>query len=199
MFVSRCAAEHAEARIAGLHAAARACGHEPTPELVLLQFWRELAPPAGPPEYQPGPGQSSCRPHRLPRCRCLARWVGKDLAIEAAWEFAARGGLEGKEFAWGNSCTLAASQWPTPGRASSRPGTRSSRAMSGHRRSGASRRMGRVCTTCAAIPGNALRIGSSAGTRPMRRRSAAFPAIRAARAWKMASTLSMPCASHARF
>ncbi len=51
MFVSRCAAEHAEARIAGLHAAARACGHEPTPELVLLQFGRELAPPAGPPEH----------------------------------------------------------------------------------------------------------------------------------------------------
>jgi hypothetical protein len=32
----------------------------------------------------------------------------------------------------------------------------------------------------------------------MRRRSAAFLAIRAARAWKIASTLSMPRVSHAR-
>ena len=35
-----------------------------------------------------------------------AAWAGKELASEAEWEFAARGGLEGATYTWGNEFTI---------------------------------------------------------------------------------------------
>jgi len=69
-------------------------------ELVAGANWRN---PEGPRSSLLGRDQHPVVHVAYEDVEAYARWVGKEIPNEAEWEFAARGGLDGAVYAWGNS------------------------------------------------------------------------------------------------
>ena len=119
-----------------------------------------------------------------------ATWAGKQLPTEAQWEFAARGGLDGAEFAWGDEFMpnrrAMANTWHGEFPHQRRPGFRRTSPVRAYPPNGYG-----LCD----MIGNVWEWTTdwwSARTRPTPPRHAAFPPIRAAGRRPQASTRSCP-------
>lgn len=74
------------------------------------QWWQFIAganwrQPQGPGSTVQGKDNHPVVHIAWPDAEAYAAWSGKEIATEAEWEFAARGGLDGAEYAWGANFT----------------------------------------------------------------------------------------------
>ena len=81
---------------------ARLCGLEDYTQWWQFRFGADWRHPLGPGSVIDGLEDHPVIHIAYADAAAYADWAGKALPTEAEWEYAARGGLEGKEFAWGD-------------------------------------------------------------------------------------------------
>jgi formylglycine-generating enzyme required for sulfatase activity len=75
--------------------------HPPTRAMASAPWWRQVHGAS----WRDGPPDHPAVHVSLPDAEAYCTWAGGRLPQEAEWEFAARGGLEGKRFPWGDELT----------------------------------------------------------------------------------------------
>ena len=188
--LSRRAAAHALGRLARLHAADAPGRPARLVAVVDVHFRRELAAALRAGQPIKGLDDHPVVHVAYRDAEAYAAWAGKELPTEAEWEFAARGGLEGAEFAWGDELMPGGRQmantwqgeFPHQNLVADAP-------TSAPRRSGLSRR---TATASHDMIGNVWEWTTDwyrrRSTRPTRRRPAASRRTRAAGARQAATT-----------
>jgi len=83
---------------------------KPNPRTRPMEWWlyvpgADWQHPTGPQSKLSGKDNHPAVHLAYADARAYAEWLGRSLPTEAEWEFAARGGLNGKDFAWGDEQT----------------------------------------------------------------------------------------------